>query len=135
LIYKGNEPITPDDTNAWHDQSLLHITHQIRESMLNAEKNCLILTHHTPSMLGTSEAQYEGPIQNAMNHAFSTSLEYLFRNFGRENNSNIHTWCFGHTHFTSKQTQHGTIVMSNQLGYRGAKTTYSPTQVVEVPLC
>jgi len=130
------EPITPTLTNEWFNQDLSFIVSQLDNSIKNEEENCLVITHHTPSMTGTSEPQYEGPLANKVNHAFSTSLEYLFRDFGRFDNSNIHTWCFGHTHFNCNSLRYGTKLIANQRGYRSAKTQYqyNPSFVIHVPI-
>jgi len=123
-IYK--KPIESDalelisfvDTRQWHDCELNFIAEQIELSINNKEKNCVVLTHHAPSFLDTSDPMFNGPFRNRMNFAFATSLEYLFRNFGIQNNTNVHTWAFGHTHVKScHKNMFGTYVVANQLGY------------------
>jgi len=125
-------PITYQDSREWHDKELGFIMWQVEESMANKEKDCVVLTHHAPSMTGTSEPQYEGPFSNRMNFAFSSSLEYSFKNFGKQGNSNISYWCYGHTHFSNQVDMFGTMVCSNQLGYPGAKNSYKPDFVISV---
>lgn len=135
-IYKRDEGKTEpeliswEDTNGWHDQELAFVVEQLTKSMTCKEKNSLVLTHHSPMMNDTSSKQYQGPLQNQMNFAFSSPLEYLFRDYGRTNNSNVHTWCFGHTHFCTSVEVHGTRVLANQLGYPGERNTFKKDGVV-----
>jgi hypothetical protein len=133
---EDDETISTMDTSNWHNNHLNFIVDQIDSSIRNGEENCIVLSHYSPSMTGTSDPQYEGPLFNRANHAFSTPLEYLFRNYGRANNSNIHTWCYGHTHFNCTLERFGTNVIANQRGYRGSNTvkTYNPSFTIKIPV-
>jgi len=134
IFFNGSETITPNHTNDWHNQHLSYIFTQVENSIKNGEENCLVLTHHAPSMTGVSGPRYEGILSNKTNHAFSTPLDYLFRNYGRVNNSNIHSWGFGHTHFSCNIERNGTFIVSNQRGYRTSKTiNYNPSFSIHIP--
>jgi len=77
----------------------------------------MIVTHHAPTLNDTSEHKFEGPFFNPVMFGFSSNLEYLFKNYGRDNNSNVDTWLFGHTHFSNQIVKYGTKIISNQRGY------------------
>jgi len=133
----GYSPISIRDTNAWHDESLYFVAEEISHSVAFQERNCVVLSHHSPTLTGTSSPQYEGPFTNKTNHAFGTNLEHMFKDYGRNGNSNLHTWCFGHTHFSCDFVRHGTRVVSNQRGYpreMSSSKLYKNDFVINVPI-
>lgn len=66
-----------------------------------------MLTHHTPSLKGSSAPAYEG---STLSHAFSTNLQHLM-------GGNVALWACGHTHYTFDMVIKGSNIVSNQLGY------------------
>ena len=118
-------PITPRDTNAWFDDSVRFITSHIIYSTVFKEANSIVLTHHAPSMVGTSDPM-NAPKSGL---GYASSLEHMFRE-ARVNlfhdapdwhyASNIAFWCFGHTHYAVNTTMNGTRLLSNPLGYPGS---------------
>jgi hypothetical protein len=107
----GNmRPFTVSDTNALHTVDLEFIRFEIERSRKNGQKT-LVLTHHAPSMIGTSAPRFEG-LPN--NHAYATDLEELM-------GPPVVAWAYGHTHFNDSMERSpsvgGTMLVSNQKGY------------------
>jgi hypothetical protein len=59
--------LRPSDTNQWHAANVAWLQKEIEGAPRN--QSILVLTHHTPMLLGTSNPRYEG---NPMTHCFST---------------------------------------------------------------
>jgi predicted phosphodiesterase len=98
--------ITVSDVNSWHADELAWLQEEIQKAKDAGEK-VVVLTHHAPSVNGTSHPRHKG---STINSAFSTDLEYLM-------GEHVKSWVFGHTHYSSDQKIRGTQVVSNQLGY------------------
>lgn len=79
----------------------------------------VVITHHAPLSLGTSNKIYES---RPTNHGFSTDLKELV---GCAN-----LWIFGHTHHSCTLFQDKTVVTSNCSGYPGEGTGYVPDKCV-----
>ena len=102
------------DTNQWHQESVSWLEHEIAQ----AQQPVVVLTHHTPSLVGTSNPRYDG---NELSHCFSTNLTNLLED------PVVRVWACGHTHYNfhinlsdnnnTKTTS--TILLSNQRGYPG----------------
>lgn len=90
LIYKidpqtlQRRKIRADDTVALHEKELCWLATELDFARKNGEENVIVITHHVPTMKGTSAPQYEGAFFNWTNHAFSTPLEYLFKDYARK---------------------------------------------------
>jgi hypothetical protein len=102
--------LTPKDTCQWHAEAVGWLESEIAQLEANGCHCIGVLTHHTPSMRGTSAPQHEVP-GNVVNHAFSTDLDQLLRR------PSVKLWAYGHTHFNNDQVVHGTRLVSNQHGY------------------
>ncbi len=72
------------------------------------ERKIVIVTHHTPSIQGTSSPQH---INNPWSSAFATDL------INGKDWPGVTQWVFGHTHFTTEFKKCGIKVVSNQRGY------------------
>ncbi|KAJ5462847.1 hypothetical protein N7475_007791 [Penicillium sp. IBT 31633x] len=70
-------------------------------------RSILVVTHHAPSLQGTSSPQHA---KNLWSCAFGTDL--LTRSWG-----GVKIWVFGHTHYTTEFKKNGIRVVSNQRGY------------------
>ncbi|KAI9350526.1 hypothetical protein DFJ73DRAFT_832498 [Zopfochytrium polystomum] len=70
----------------------------------------LVVTHHAPSLRGTANPQLN-PQPSPMQQTLGCSLEHLF------GPDRVHTWCFGHTHYSVDMVVKGTRVVANQVGY------------------
>jgi hypothetical protein len=132
LIFVDDQGLTrklcTDDTGAWFRDEVSWIESEIQSSMAAGERNCIVLSHHTPSTRGTSDPMYDS---SPIACAFSSNLTRLMRDGG----TNVHTWCFGHTHYNNDFMLCGTRVVANQRGYFPSQvlTSYQPDMVVYVP--
>lgn len=107
---------------AEHDKDLGFLHQELASSSKAGEPATVVVTHHAPTMQGSSHPQYRTPLHNLPNYGFATPLEYLFAQFNRPDNSNVKLWISGHTHFNMDSTLFGTRCVSNQHGYSwGAK--------------
>jgi len=102
----GKNKLTTDLSLQWHNEEVQWLKAQIEEAKNKGEK-VLILTHHAPSLRGTSAPRFEGSENNG---AFASDLESMM-------GYPVAAWCFGHTHYSSDQVINGTRVISNQVGY------------------
>ncbi|KAG8162789.1 hypothetical protein KVR01_007267 [Diaporthe batatas] len=71
-------------------------------------RNILVVTHHAPSLAGTSAPEHAG---NPWTPAFATDLLPDLQT-GR-----VKTWVFGHTHHTTELCCGGVRLVANQRGY------------------
>ncbi|KAF2759373.1 ser/Thr protein phosphatase superfamily [Pseudovirgaria hyperparasitica] len=78
-------------------------------SQRSRTRTALVVTHHAPSMCGTSHPNHE---QNPWSSAFATDLIS-----DREAWRNVGVWIFGHTHYTTDFVRSGVRLFSNQRGY------------------
>lgn len=102
----GIRRLSASDTVQWHAESVTWLEHEIS----NAKQQVVVLTHHTPSVMGTSAPQYIG---DKMNSCFSTDLTRLMES------PQVVAWCSGHTHWNYDFQLNGTRLLSNQKGYPG----------------
>ncbi|GLC40399.1 hypothetical protein PLESTB_001679000 [Pleodorina starrii] len=107
LVTPSGPPITPDDVNSMFLASLSYI----RAAVTAAREAGLIpvvLTHHAPSMAGTSRPTFAG---HPSTHSYSTDLELYLAGSG------IAAWYCGHTHFNFDRVLEGGVrLASNQFG-------------------
>ena len=92
----------------------------INERLMDAEwqghdRTNIVVTHHAPSTTGVSAPCYLG---SPLTSAFATDFKYFG---GKAQAHPPYAWIFGHTHFNVARwdTQLGTILLSNQVGYPG----------------
>eukprot|EP01038_Epipyxis_sp_PR26KG_P012316 gene12316-16519_t len=109
--------INATDTQNWYCDQLQWLHDQLKYCEVNDPTSpVLVLTHHTPSMRGTSSPEFDYPISHPnylMKHAFSSDLEYLIEEF-----PNLRCWCYGHTHYNNIQIRDkGKVLTCNQKGY------------------
>ncbi|KAJ5076655.1 ser/thr protein phosphatase superfamily [Anaeramoeba ignava] len=129
LIFKNKfEPITPKDTKSWFDENVNWIISEYILSKKNKESQVVVLSHHTPTLEGTSPIEEIGDIQ----HAFSSNLDSLL---DREK-TNISCWCCGHTHLKFDFMRNGTRVVSNPRGYywETERSNYSPEFIIKIKI-
>mmetsp|Transcript_11919 Transcript_11919/g.19400 ORF Transcript_11919/g.19400 Transcript_11919/m.19400 type:complete len:343 (-) Transcript_11919:3169-4197(-) len=120
------------DSNSLHEEQLKWLTESLTAAQ-GKEPNVpvVVLTHHTPSMTGTSDPRYEQvplPI-GYRNCGFSSPLDHLLVEYPV-----IRCWCYGHTHYNNEQTtSSGARLISNQRGYDGSLSLgYKANLVVDV---
>lgn len=120
---KMTRQLAPSDTSQWHSSAVAWLEQEI-EASTRKNQPVLVLTHHTPSLKGTSSPQYEG---SSLSHCFSTDLTRLLRS------PLVKAWCCGHTHYNFDFMVHSTRLVSNQRGYAQSLTKgYDPSFVLEV---
>lgn len=116
--YRRIEGWTIGHNNARHVAALAYLRGEMARA--RADKVTLtVLTHHAPLTSGTSNPMFAG---SAVSSAFQTDLSHMMGH-------PIRSWCFGHTHHCSSQTVNQTHVLSNQKGYVGEDTDFSPARV------
>jgi predicted phosphodiesterase len=119
-ILRDGRAITSHDTNSWFNDAVWFISQQIMYSTGLTEKNAVVLTHHAPSLEGTSEPC---DAESGDGLGYASPLDYMFRDAkDRLNYSNVAVWCFGHTHthYYVNTTRNGTRFLSNPMGYPGS---------------
>lgn len=89
----------------------------IEKTILDCKKDhkrAIVLTHHSPYLVGTSHPKYDN---DSINSTFSTDLSYLM-------GYPVNVWAFGHTHYSCCiLDRSGTLIISNQKGCIHDKTT------------
>ena len=83
----------------------------VRKEAGGKRQKILVVTHHAPSMTGTSDPAYDKHIWSA---AFGTDL--LGKYYGSRLND-VQCWIYGHTHYSTDFMKEGVLVVSNQRGY------------------
>lgn len=116
--------LTPEDTSRWHAEAANWLSKEISRIRDLGGEHIGILTHHAPSMRGTSDPKHEG---GPVNHAFATDLEDLCESPA------VKFWAYGHTHFNNDQMVRGCRLISNQLGYENEITGYQPNFTLDMP--
>mmetsp|Transcript_11211 Transcript_11211/g.19678 ORF Transcript_11211/g.19678 Transcript_11211/m.19678 type:complete len:453 (-) Transcript_11211:45-1403(-) len=116
-------PLTPVHTSRWHAEAVNWLNTEIARIEKSGGACVGILTHHAPSMRGTSDPKHEG---GTLNHAFASDLRDLC------GQPAVKFWAYGHTHFNNDQVVQGCRVLSNQLGYEHEATTYRPDFVIDL---
>lgn len=71
----------------------------------------LVVTHHAPAKIGTSEPQHAN---NPWSSAFSTDILATAQ---METGLRAGTWVFGHTHYSTDFVLNGLRIVANQRGY------------------
>jgi predicted MPP superfamily phosphohydrolase len=94
----------PEINNELHDLAVKFI-----EKELGAAEDVIVLTHHAPLTVGTTNPKYEGDVTN---FAYATDLSRLF------SAGTPKAWCFGHTHWQVDFEFNGVKILSNPMGYR-----------------
>lgn len=121
-IFATNERrITVADTNVEYQKNKAFIEKSIQDAIVN-NKIPIVLTHHTPSMKGTSSPMHEGGVSC---YAFSSTLSCT--------PGIIRLWACGHTHYNFHHFLEGYELISNQFGYNdiGVKG-YNPKMCIEL---
>ena len=83
----------------------------IRNQDSGSRRKVVVITHHAPSIYGTSEPAHAA---NPWSSAFATDL------LGKGTGScldDVQCWIFGHTHYSTKFLRGTVKVVSNQRGY------------------
>ncbi|CEP01489.1 unnamed protein product (mitochondrion) [Plasmodiophora brassicae] len=96
------------DTVEWHRQDAAFIQEELYEAERLGQRS-LVLTHHAPWRAGTCKPEFAN---SQLNCAFASDIRFL-------DIGTVHTaWVHGHTHWNSRQIIGGSVLVSNQLGYK-----------------
>lgn len=93
---------------AWLASELQSLSDTSKPSHQQQARNILVVTHHAPSLTGTSAPEH---VNNPWTPAFATDL------LPRLNTGRVKTWVFGHTHHTTELFSDGIHLIANQRGY------------------
>lgn len=104
--------LSPADTSRWHSLAVAWLQREIARLKSVGVPSIGVLTHHTPSMQGTSHPRFEGSNAGPVQHAFSTNLAAVY-----ETVPELVLWAYGHTHYNNDRTVGTTRFISNQRGY------------------
>ena len=121
----GESPrkLRADETTDMYQLNIGWIRSELAKARENGQK-VLVLTHHTPSMEGTSHPQYDG---SDISCCFSSDLRLLLE----EESPNLVAWACGHTHYNFDFLVGNVRVCSNQRGYKfGPSKAYRKDGVV-----
>lgn len=118
-VDKHNQRHTEDA--AWLTSELQSLSNASKASNQQQDGNILVVTHHAPSLTGTSAPEH---VNNPWTPAFATDL------LPRLNTDRVKTWVFGHTHYTTELFSDGVHLIANQRGYvfPGSKPTTARDQ-------
>ena len=101
--YRRIGGMTVSESNALHEADVSWLRAEI--AIAEAEGcELVVVTHHAPSLRGTSHPKNSG---GPLNCAFATDLDHLVSRKG------VAAWIFGHTHFSCINGK----LVSNQRGY------------------
>jgi predicted phosphohydrolase len=111
-----------------HNQEHEYDVNFLKREIKNAEKDnktLLIITHHAPYIHDTQPKAY---VNSDMSSAFIVDMSFLF------SSPNIHTWVYGHTHFSNQQKVQNVQLISNQKGYvdEDFDTNFNPLFCFEI---
>ena len=101
-------PLAPGHTTHWHENTVKWLKEELAAPGY-ANTPTVILTHHAPYHLGTSDPKYEKHFDQCF---YSTDISVLFK-------SPVLAWAYGHTHYPADITVKGVRLVSNPLGYPG----------------
>lgn len=98
-IVKDGYRLSIPDTNQMHEID--------RDWLFSLKDGAdIIVTHHPPSMKGTSKPEYEFANNRPINHVFGTNLDYSIIPHKY--------WIYGHTHYNGRYD----TLITNQYGYK-----------------
>lgn len=127
---------TVNDHNGCHEADLAWLLSetepiQSKNKAQNKKQSVLLITHHAPSLQGTSNLQHAN---NPWSSAFATDIISQI-----SKSSGVKVWVFGHTHYTTEFRDRGIRVVANQRGYvlpwtdsKGSKDGFDVGKVIHV---
>ena len=108
---KMKKEFTPAMCNALNRQHVTWLSNSIREAQSLGQK-VIVVTHHPPSMQGTSLTMYKA---DPLRFCYRNNLDHLISLPG-----NI-AWICGHTHFSYTQQRGRTFMIANQFNSKQYK--------------
>ncbi len=114
-----------DRQHQQHEYDVSFIKREVKKAE-NDHKRLIIITHHAPYLHNVQSPIYEH--NNTLFSAFLVDMSFLFES------PVIHTWVFGHTHYSSRQHIGNVQLLSNQRGYLDEEfeTRFNPLFVFDV---
>ena len=109
------------ESNAHHEADVAWLQAEIALAEADGCK-LVVVTHHAPSLRGTSHPRNSG---GPLNCAFATDLDHLVAREG------VAAWIFGHTHFSCTYGK----LASNQRGYANNPNEvglFDPARVITI---
>jgi Icc-related predicted phosphoesterase len=97
------------DSNALHDEEVAWLRAEIEMAEVDGT-GLVVVTHHAPSLEGTSAQRNSG---SPLESAFATDLDHLVRR------PCVRAWIHGHTHHSHESKK----LVANQRGYGGGEIT------------
>ena len=82
----------------------------------SSHKQLVIITHHAPTTIATSNPRYEACITNC---AFSSNVIHTLLPIDvkhTQKSSSVKAWIYGHTHHSGQRMHGNTMLLSNQKG-------------------
>ncbi|KAL5338009.1 Metallo-dependent phosphatase-like protein [Aspergillus crustosus] len=134
--FKKIQNWTVNDHNGSHEADLAWLLREIKSiqsknKTQNKKQSILVVTHHAPSLQGTSSPQHAN---NPWSSAFATDILSQI-----SKSSGVKTWVFGHTHYTAEFRSRGIRVVANQRGYvlpwtdsKGSKDGFDLGKVIHI---
>ncbi|OJJ45680.1 hypothetical protein ASPZODRAFT_68785 [Penicilliopsis zonata CBS 506.65] len=134
--FKKNQNWTVNDHNESHKADLTWLLSEMRSiqsksKTQNKKQSILVVTHHAPSLQGTSSPQHA---DKPWSSAFATDILSQISTL-----SGVKVWVFGHTHYTTEFINQGIRVVANQRGYvlpwtdsKGSKDEFDIGKVIRV---
>lgn len=108
--YRKMRDWTPHRHNEVHLQEATWLKQQVAQSISEDRdgRRLLVATHHAPCLKGTSKPEHQ---ENQWTPAFATDM------LVEGDWDGVHTWVFGHTHYTTTFKTNNVQVVTNQRGY------------------
>lgn len=123
--FKRIQGFDPVGFQACHERDLAWLQRTIADMALHEpERRVVVMTHHAPTVAGTSDPKYVG---GPTNSAFATELVG-----GPCWSANVKLWMFGHTHWNLDTVRNGVHVLSNQRGYGDGAAGFDPVRTVDL---
>lgn len=115
--------LTPSDTLAWHNSSIVFLVDAIEEAKRFGRK-VVVVTHHAPSHESIPE-RFRG---DPLNYAYVSSLESMIEHMKPD------MWIHGHLHDTQDYHIGKTNVLANPRGYHGHEVNpeFDPVWTIEL---
>ncbi|KAI0651953.1 Ser/Thr protein phosphatase protein [Trametes meyenii] len=116
---------TPTTYRSLHKQDLAWLEQSIADIAAHEpHRKVIVMTHHAPTVDGTSNPQHTGSLTSSAYHTELTG--------GPCWKEPVKIWAFGHTHWACDFERQGVRVVSNPKGYGGGGALFTPEKVIEM---
>lgn len=121
----GNMLRTTDTNNTYFD----NLEWLRNELNIDRPDKTIVVSHHAPHVEYTSDIKYTKDVERSLNYAFASNTLIDLKT--ETMNKPIDLWIHGHTHFCHSTMILGTLVVSNQYGYKREQIPYKTDCSVE----